>query len=88
MTFRLAEAVDLNSLDEVFTKAVRPVLVVDPAVASHPALATIDWPTVPVASGEPTVESVSAAISAIELVDAATIVAIGGGSTLDTAKLA
>ncbi|MEZ5099234.1 MAG: iron-containing alcohol dehydrogenase [Thermoleophilia bacterium] len=75
-------------------RARRPFCVVDPAVAElepvRAALAAVDgavvvWSTAP---GEPTVASVEAAADALAGAAADAVVAIGGGSTIDTAKAA
>lgn len=72
----------------------RPFCVVDPAVAGLPAVratlasldgAAVEWPTEP---GEPTVASVEAAAAALASSGADAVVALGGGSTIDTAKAA
>lgn len=67
----------------------RPVAFVDPALAERPAIrALLPAGTVVVAvdPGEPTVASVDAAGERLRAGGADAVVAVGGGSTLDTAK--
>src|SRR5439155_644683 len=69
----------------------RPFLVVDPAVATIPQLAAAlavvapvaEWP---IPAHEPTTASVEAAGAALAAADADVVIAVGGGSALDTAK--
>jgi alcohol dehydrogenase len=69
----------------------RAFLVVDPAVAGIPQLASALAAVAPVAewpipAHEPTTASVEAAGAALAAADADVVIAVGGGSALDTAK--
>ena len=71
----------------------RPFVVVDEFVHSLPAVASaLDWPGAvtihPKSAGEPTVDDVEDAAARLAESGADSIVAIGGGSVLDTAKAA
>ena len=71
----------------------RPFVVVDELVHSLPAVASaLDWPGAvtiyPKSAGEPTVDDVEDAAARLAESGADSIVAIGGGSVMDTAKAA
>lgn len=71
----------------------RPFVVVDEFVHSLPAVASaLDWPGAvtihPKSAGEPTVDDVEDAAARLAESGADSIVAIGGGSVMDTAKAA